>query len=166
LRDVVTQSDPRTVEVFSRPIRVMSWYPYDAYTSFLTSIDRQFGSGDLSYCRVLGEHAGSRDLGTIFRIFVALSSPERLIRSCSKVWASYHRNAGSMQAISWEPNETVLRIEQFAKMHPSHCRLMEGWMIQTMRTIGCDVLPGCSERSCTSLGGAYHEFACQWRSSK
>jgi hypothetical protein len=71
-----------------------------------------------------------------------------------------------MRAIAWQPNETVLRIEGFPGMHKGHCRLMEGWMIQTMATIGCQVLPGAKETTCESRGGAYHEFACRWEPKK
>jgi hypothetical protein len=163
LAEIVEQCGPRRDEVFKKTIRVMGWYPYSVYTEFLEAIDRRLGRGDLAFCRTLGEHAGQRDLGTIFRIYVALASPERLIRSCTKVWAAYHRNAGTMSAISWSEEETVLRIEGFPGMHPGHCRLMEGWMAETMATIGCPVLPGAHERTCMSRGGAFHEFWCQWR---
>jgi hypothetical protein len=159
---IVRAAGPGTQAVFAQPIRLMSWFPYSAYTSFLVGIDRTLGRGDLSYCRTLGEFAGSRDLGTVFRIYKALSSAERLIRSCTKVWATYHRNAGTMEAISWRPEETVLRITGFPGMHRGHCRLMEGWMISTMENIGCRVLPGAREIACASKGAAYHEFACRW----
>jgi hypothetical protein len=164
LADIVDEAGPRTKEIFTRPIRVMAWYPYSAYTSFLTAIDAKLGQSDLAYCRSLGEFAGKRDLGTIFKIYVALSSPERLIRSCAKVWSSYHRNAGDMRALSWGPEETVLRIEGFPSMHKGHCLLMEGWMMKTMDTIGCRVLPGARETTCMSDGGAFHEFRCEWQS--
>jgi hypothetical protein len=163
LAEIVAAVGPRSIEVFGKPIRVMAWYPYSIYTAFLVAIDRRLGRGDLAYCRTLGEQAGKRDLGTIFRIYVALASAERLIRSCTRVWSGYHRNAGTMTAVSWREEETVLRIEGFPGMHPGHCRLMEGWMIETMATIGCDVLPGGHERACMSRGAPHHEFWCQWR---
>ncbi len=162
LGEIVEASGPRTKAVFAQPIRVISWHPYAAYAGFLTAIDQKLGRGDLAYCRTLGEFAGARDLGTIFKIYVALASPERLIRSCTKVWSSYHRRAGEMRALSWEPARTVLRIEGFSSMHKGHCLLMEGWMIRTMDTIGCRVLPGARETTCMSTGGAFHEFACSW----
>ena len=35
-------------------------------------------------------------------------------------------------------------------------------MIAAMDVIGATVLPGASETECTSQGGRYHEFSCQW----
>lgn len=145
-----------------QPIRKLAWYPYRAYVDFLEAIDRRLGHGDTAYGRELGMMAGERDLGTIFRIYVALASPERLIRSCTRVWEGYYRNAGRMEAVAWEPQETLLRIYDFPAMAPIHCRLMEGWMLKTMATIGCKVLPGAKETACCSAGDEHHEFLARW----
>ena len=147
-------------QVFSEPIRALGWYPYEAYTSLLVAADRVAGKGTGSFCRDLGVAAGQRDVSTVLRIYVVLSSPERLIRSCSKVWPSYYANAGRMDALRWAPDDTTLRISEFREMHPFHCRLMEGWMISTMGMIGLEATG--HECECTSAGGKYHEFVCTW----
>jgi hypothetical protein len=79
------------------------------------------------------------------------------------VWPSYYRNAGRMEAITWSPDDTTLRIFDFPLMHPAHCRLMEGWMISTMKQIGVRVNDGAAETECPSRGGRWHEFRCTWR---
>src|SRR4051812_49173678 len=145
LKRIVDESGADVRLVFSQPIRVLSWYPYPAFAAFLRTLDRRLGRGDGQICRDLGGSAGERDLGTIFRIYRALASPERLIRSCSRVWPSYYRNAGRMDAIAWDEAETVLRISEFPEMDRMHCRLMEGWMISTMTDIGVKILPGARE---------------------
>lgn len=162
LLDVIRRSGPGAVQSFASPIRKLAYYPYAAYVEFLCGIDSALGKGDFAYGRVLGEEAGRRDLGTILRVFVAMSSPERLIRSATRVWGDYYRNAGSMTAEAWAPELTVLRVRDFPEMHPVHCRLMEGWMIAAMDVVGVSVLPGARERECTSTGGNWHEFWCQW----
>ncbi len=162
LQDVVAQAGPGVHEVFAHPIRKLTYYPYGSYIDFLCGIDRRLGKSNFTYGRVLGEEAGRRDLGTIFRVFAALSSPERLIRSSTRVWSDYYRNAGRMAAEAWEPERTVLRIYDFPAMHPVHCRLMEGWMIATMETIGFDVDPDSRETACAARGGPFHEFSATW----
>jgi hypothetical protein len=162
LDDIVARSGMQCRAAMAQPIRKLAWYPYRAYVELLESIDRRLGRGDGQYGRELGMYAGDRDLGTIFRIYVALASPERLIRSCARVWEGYYRHAGRMEAVAWEPEETVLRIYDFKAMAPIHCRLMEGWMIKTMATIGCKVQPGSRESACTSAGDEYHEFSARW----
>jgi hypothetical protein len=158
---VLRDAGPQAEQVFGSRIRQSGWYPYDAYVGLLRTADRYLGSGDTLFCRELGALAGQADLGTIFRVYAALASPERLIRACKRVWPSYHRNAGSMEAIAWEPNDTRLRITDFPDMAPEHCRLMEGWMIAVMEQIGIRI-PRFAETVCTSTGGPYHEFHCTW----
>ena len=150
--------------VFAHPIRMMGWYPYPAFVGFLHGIEKALGRSDQhSYCRELGDVAGVRDLGTVLRVYRTLSSPERLIRACEKVWSSYYRRAGRMEAVTWAPDDTTLRIYDFPEMDPAHCRLMEGWMVSTMRSIGFYVNNDAFERKCMSTGDPYHEFHCTWQ---
>ena len=162
LANVIQEAGDAARSVFGAPIRVTAWHPYDAFTAFLVAADKRLGRGDPRFCRELGDAAGRRDLNSIFRVYVALASAERLIRSCEKLWTSYYRNAGRMEAIRWRPDDTVLRIYDFSSMHPAHCRLMEGWMIATMAAIGFRVNDDALESECTSRGGPYHEFRCTW----
>ena len=149
--------------VFASRILHGNWYPYPAYIELLKGIARKSGTvAGAATFRALGAASGVRDLNTVFKIYVAISSTERLIRSATKVWASYYRNAGSMEAVRWQPDDTMLRIEGFPGMAPEHCALMEGWMIATMKTLGAQVIDG-RETKCTSRGDAVHEFACQWK---
>ena len=143
-------------------VRTLSWYPYEVYVALLTAIDRELGTGDLSLCRELGELAGRTDLKSVFSFYQQADDPEKLIRACSTVWPMYYRDAGSMEAVAWSPEQTILRITDFPDMHPAHCRLMEGWMISAMLTIGVRVSDDASETECTSRGGSCHEFQCTW----
>ncbi len=149
--------------IFSQPIRIMRWYPYDGFIAFLQALQRSVGQGDPRFYRALGAFAGERDLGTVFRIYRALASPERLIRACEKVWPSYYRGAGRMEALRWTAEDTTLRIVEFPSMHPAHCRLMEGWMLSTMKQIGVAVDEGAAEVECAGKGGRWHEFHCTWK---
>jgi hypothetical protein len=163
LRRIVAAAPVATRQAFADPIRVDQWYPYEAYVGFLRALDEHLGQGDGAYCRVLGAVAGQRDAGAIFRVYLAIASAERLIRSCERVWPSYYRNAGSMVALSWSADDTALRIHDFPAMDPRHCRLMEGWMIATMDSIGFRVNDDARESLCASRGDLYHEFRCTWQ---
>jgi hypothetical protein len=158
----VAQMAPETQAVFSNRVARSSWYPYQAFAGFLEGLANVFGGGLASYCRELGTASGKRDINTIFRVYLAVSSPERLIRSCTKVWAGYYRNAGRMEAVSWEPSDTSLRISGFEGMTRYHCKLMEGWMIATMAELGAKVAADARETACCSRGDAFHEFRCSW----
>jgi len=128
LNKVIQDAGATTGEVFVKRIITVGLYPYKAYVDFLKSLDRHLGRGDLSYCRKLGEVAAKRDIETIYGMYKKTGEAEVLIRDCGLIWKSYYRNAGRMEAVTWEPNNTLMRIYDFVEMDPAHCRLMEGWM--------------------------------------
>lgn len=161
--DVIDKLSEPTRAVFGERIQPLRYYPYRAYVELLYALKMRFGRPNQRFFVNLGATAGERDLGTMFKIYRTLASPERLIRSCSRVWASYYRGAGVMTAIAWSPDDTRLRIEGFEEMDRAHCELMEGWMIATMKQIGVIVNDDARETACTSRGDAHHEFACTWR---
>jgi hypothetical protein len=164
LADVVASLDRESAAAFDERIQALRFYPYAAYIALLHALQRRFAKPGEAFFHRVGAAAGERDLGTMFKVYVALASPERLIRSCTRVWSSYYRNAGTMTAVSWEPQDTRLRIEGFPTMAPAHCELMDGWMVATMKRIGVVVNDGARETACMSRGDPHHEFACTWRS--
>ena len=151
--------------IFAERIRVTGWYPYDGYKDFLIAIDRKLGKGDYRYCRELGVVAGQRDMGTIFKIYTLMANADRLIGACNKFWQSYYRNAGTMEAIQSSAEQTVLRIKGFPTMHPTHCKLMEGWISATMDSVGFRILE-IKETQCTSRGGDFHDYTFRWQKKK
>lgn len=162
LATILANTDDATRRTFSAPFVGRRWYPYPAYAALLRGIEKTYGKNDGKLARELGLAAGVRDLGSIFKLYVMMSSAERLIRSCEKIWPVYYRNAGKMQALAWAPERTVLRITDFKHMDPLHCELMAGWMISTMAQIGCRVNDDGHESACMSKGAAYHEFVSSW----
>ena len=158
----IASAPAATREVLSRRVLKLRWYPYEAYAGFLRTLADRFAHGNLAYCRELGTVAAYRDLSTVLKIFRVLYGPQRLIKSCTRVWDQYYRNAGTMTALASEPDDTRLRIEGFAAMEPAHCKLMEGWMIGAMAVLGAEVNDDGRETMCTSRGDPCHEFACTW----
>jgi len=162
LAEAVASAGDETRKVFASRIRHTGWYPYAAFAHFLTTLEQRFGEGDPGYGRKLGAASGVRDINSMLRIYLAIASPERLIRGCSRVWPTYYRNAGQMEATAWAPERTTLQITGFEAMAPVHCRLMEGWMIATMAALGLRVSESAGEPLCTSRGDPHHEFSCSW----
>ena len=48
-------------------------------------------------------------------------------------------------------------------MHVLHCRLMEGWMIATLESLGFVVGRGAGQTAFMGDGAPYHEFRCSWQ---
>lgn len=162
LAAAVADAGEPTSAVLRDRILHSGWYPYAAFSNFLTALENRFGEGKEDFGRRLGASSGVQDIHSVFRIYLAIASPERLIRGCSKVWPSYYRHAGTMEAVAWKPELTTLRITGFDSMAPVHCRLMEGWMIATMDALGLRVDENGRETLCVARGDPHHEFSCSW----
>lgn len=162
LARVVREGGPATQKTFAKRINGLSLEPYEAMVGLLRSADRILGAGDLLYCKHLGDLAARSDLKTIFKGYALLPSPDAMIRACTPIWGMYTEDAGHMVAVDTRAESTILRIHDFPDMDPSHCRLMEGWMIAAMDFVGAHVLPGSCERLCASRGDPVHEFWCRW----
>src|SRR5262249_35168566 len=153
LAQIVADAPAATRLTFSKRINGLSLQPYESFVGLLKSADRHLGTGDLSYCKKLGDLAARHDLHTIFQGYAVRPSPETMIRACTPIWGMYTDGAGTMEAIDTRPDHTVLRIMGFPAMAPAHCRMMEGWMIAAMDVVGARVLPGARETECASNGG-------------
>jgi hypothetical protein len=162
IEKIIAQSGKLLSSIFSERIRVLSWHPYEPYVEFLCILDRTLGKGDYAFCRQLGKLAGKHDLVSIFKVFTTLASPERFVRNAKKFWDSYFRDAGRLEGISWEPDNTVFRVYDFPRMHPAHCALDEGWFIGSFSAMGFEVHGEKLEVECTHRGGPYHEFLITW----
>ena len=166
LAKIIRDAGPEAQATFSKRINGLILHPYVAFVGLLRSVDLHLGSGDLEYCRVIGDMAARHDLETIFRVYAIRPSPENMIRACTPIWGMYTEDAGYMEAIDVRPENTVLRITGFPDMDPGHCKMMESWMIAAMDVIGVRVLPGACERECPNQGGRYHEFWCRWENKQ
>jgi hypothetical protein len=161
LPELIERASPELAQVFASRIGKLGWYPYPTFVEILERLEEMFGTTDGSTARALGTSAGKVDLGSMFRVYRAVASSERLIRGCSNVWPRYYEGAGRMVAETWEPDDTRVRIYDFPEMHVLHSRLMEGWMISTMRVLGF-VCEDARQTAFMGRGDAYHEYACRW----
>src|SRR5690606_30044994 len=140
LKRIVDDAGEATQRTFAKKIDGLGLHPYESFVGLMRSVDRHIGSGDLAYCKTLGELAARQDLQSIFKGYAVRPSAEDMIRACTPIWGMYTEGAGYMVAVSTSPENTLLRIHDFPEMDPAHCRLMEGWMIAAMDFIGAEVL--------------------------
>lgn len=159
---VVAAARGATAAALEERVRQLRWYPYEVFVGLLRALDETLGEGSPDFLRQAGQAGGRRDLGTFLKIYTTLASAERLIKSCRRVWPTYYRNAGHMEAVAWEPSHTVVRIYDFPEMDPAHCLLMDGWMRATMESLGFRIEPGARETRCMSEGAPFHEYTCSW----
>lgn len=159
--ELIASLDWRARQVFSKRIRTTGLYAYAPFTALLRAIDLRCGNGDLSYCEVLGRDAAMADMRSGFSELSRVSPPGRLLRNCGRVWER-HYEQGTMRAVSWGPEGTVVRIEGFAGIDQAHCRLMKGWLRGALEALGVRVDADPTEACCAARGDDHCEFRCTW----
>jgi predicted hydrocarbon binding protein len=138
-------------------------YPYSLFVDFIRAIDKVIGVGDLSVCEILGRYAASRDIQAFIETFKSEVKPQDLFRAADIMWKSYHINSGAIEAEDTSPDNSVIRICNFPRMDPAHCRLMEGYLSHAMIEIGGSWTEDVHEVKCCSRGDPYHEFQGKWK---
>src|SRR5215510_9018158 len=81
LARIIRDAGPDAQKTFSRQINGLELHPYPAFVGLLLSVDKHLGTGDLQYCRVVGDLAARHDLETIFKVYAIRPSAENMIRA-------------------------------------------------------------------------------------
>ncbi|WP_394821983.1 hypothetical protein [Pendulispora albinea] len=136
------------------------WIPFDAYVALNTEIDRRFGIGDLSLCRVLGRYTAEVNLPTLYRIFYKIGTPTYILSKVSAVWsAHYDSGIASSRPV---PDGVIIRVESFATPHRCMCLSVLGWLEQTVTIAGAELIDA-REVMCRLRDGNACEFRLLYR---
>lgn len=139
---------PETRKFMDEHILPAGWYPYRLLPDLLRAVDKNFGSGDLSYCIEQGRLSASHDLSTVFKGFAANPDPKVLMRQGMILWNSYY-DVGKTEMRFPSDGEAVMVIEDFQDIDMAHVKSTQGWMEQYFSMCGYeDVLSEITKCQC------------------
>jgi hypothetical protein len=163
LEQVLTALPPAAAEVCRKKLIAVADYPYQVFAEFLQTVDRVLGKGDLALCRKLGEYSAIQNIRIITEMYHRRPRSEDFVQIGDLFWKSYHPNCGSLKVEDVSLDHFTARIDDFPRMDPAHCRLMEGWFSQAMVEGGGVWIEEVHEVRCASQGDPYHEFVGRWK---
>lgn len=136
------------------------WCRYDAFAALLETYVKQVGFGRTSAVVDLGKRAAERDLGTLLKIYAAVSSPHRVGRHATAVWNQRFQNAGTMSVAAKEDASFRLVLEGFRGIHPLNCEFLTGYGLGAGRTwvASFQVV----HDQCVHRGGGVCSWASRW----
>jgi hypothetical protein len=120
--------------VIAGRVAMESWQPFAAWVALSETIDRTFGTGDLSLCRELGRWSAEKDLGTMYRPIVAAGNTSVLsiVRLAPELWGLYYDSGRvelqNLQIDPERPGSFELVVIDFAEPHLVHCLRIAGWL--------------------------------------
>jgi len=142
-----------------RGLKSLNFYPlkYEAITTFVLKEVFNFKEEDF---RKVG--AFEAKLSLIIRMFMRyFFSLDLMAKKASVIWRKYY-TVGNLTSPEFNKKEkyAILRVENF-KLHPSHCRTLEGFFATMVQMIVKDLVT-CKETKCIFKGDEYHEFLLKW----
>jgi hypothetical protein len=158
--DVVAGLPEAARASFQRSIVASMWYPYEALTGLVETIERLHGQGGYALTRDCGARAAQRDLGTTFKIITAIASLEFFLKRAQVFWAQYC-DGGQLLLERYGADGFVLRLDGFPAIHPGHCVLIEGWLEGIGLALGAEG-DQCRQTLCVQRGDPRCEFTSTW----
>ncbi len=135
MQKIMDTLPPETRKYMEEHILPAGWYPYRLLPDLLRAVDKNYGSGDLSYCIEQGRLSAQRDLSTIFKGFVGNPNPQVLIMQGMALWSSYY-DVGKTEMHFPSDNEILMVIKDFQDIEMAHVKSTQGWMEQYLRMCG------------------------------
>jgi hypothetical protein len=133
-----------------------TWVPFDAYIAICVAMDKRYGKGDLALCRELGRYSASANLPTLYRVFYKLGTVPYIMSKSAAVW-SEHYDSGSARFVEHAKGDLSIIVENFETPHKAHCLAVLGWIEESVRISGAQMLTA-AEIRCRTNGDAYCEF--------
>ena len=137
------------------------WVPFDAFIALTEAIDLRYGKGDLGLCRELGRYAANVNLPTLYRIFYKLGTVPYIMSKATAVWSA-HYDSGTASAREVQRGEVSVTVENFATPHRAHCLAVLGWIEESVRISGAEMI-SIAEVKCRTRGAEACEFVGRYR---
>ncbi len=114
-----------------------SWYPFEVYINFSMSIEKEFGSGDLSLMRQIGGYSASEGLNSGYKIIFRMGNPFFITKIAQKAYSMYF-DVGKLELIEENHDEkyVILKLSEISEIHDFHLERISGWIEQTFIMTG------------------------------
>lgn len=141
-------------------IQKSEWYPFEAFIDLNLTIDRLYGTSDLSLVRTLGRFGADANLTTIYRLFYAVGTVKWILDRAARLW-DVHYDAGKLLVVRHPGPEAEMRIVRFPTPHRAHCLSVMGWAERSIELSGGrDVTM--EETACRARGDEDCSFHARW----
>jgi hypothetical protein len=105
---------PETAQLVERPPLPVAWLPHTHSFALVRSACAVLYGGDEERTSDLARRAVLRDLNSLYRLFIKLSSPQYVIDRATRMWETYWRNNGTVRVEREGPGSTLVHYEGMA----------------------------------------------------
>lgn len=156
--EILSALPAESAKVMKGKIISIAEYPYQVFPDCIKAAVRCEGDNDPEYAKVIGRERAT----AVIRPFLQGSGNKAGINDLflvgDLIWKSHHINSGYIKIEDSSPQNAVVRIYDFPKMDPAHCKYMEGYLAQALKEVGAEWIEEIHEVKCCSKGDECHEF--------
>ena len=161
LEPILSGLAQREREIFSGGIVTAGWYPIESYLMLLDQVVQHHQDQDLSFCYRLGRKVVADGLGTIYRIFVKLSTPTAVLKRAPMLWGMYFQ--GSVLEIFESAQGSVkLAVRESNRVTAAYCMSRLGGIHETLIAAKAQN-PLLSHPECRASGATRCLFDLRWK---
>jgi hypothetical protein len=160
MKKVASAVRPDTRAALEGAVDKARWYPFPIFVDLNETIDRLFGTGDLTLVKNLGRFGADANLKTIYRLFYMVGTVKWVMDRAARLW-DLHYDSGRFLVIRRPGNEIEARIVKFATPHRTHCLSVAGWAERSVELSGGKEV-SVTESACRARGDEECAFEMRW----
>ena len=157
---IIAKLPPDVRPIYDTKILSADWYPYAAYSSLLSVVDREVGRGDLSLMPQLGHFAVRQDVSSVLKIVSIFASVEKLLSRGTFFW-SRTCDRGRVEVVEPGGHQTVIALQDFPDVAATHCHVLIGWLEGLALAVGAKSARVVKSR-CVHRGDDRCEYRGDW----
>jgi hypothetical protein len=151
---------PATRELCERPPLPVAWMPTQHFAELIAVLLRTVYGGDQEKLVDLGSKALLADLKGIYKLFIKVLSPQYVIERGAKLYLTYTRNNGTLEAVPQGEKACEVRFRGVTQLFPGV------WAYQRGAVRGALLATGLKQIEIKHLRGADTEgncdILCRW----
>lgn len=125
-----------TAALVQKPPLAVAWIDVRHFGQLITQGQRVIFAGDVAGIERVARRAIYKDLNTLYRMFIRLSSPTFVIQRAAKIWGAYNQNHGSLSAEAVDAHSARVFYRQIAIGNEAFWAYARGAIMATVDATG------------------------------
>lgn len=138
-QEIVALCPPGTQNLIRRTLIAVEWVALDQWAPFMQTIFEYICRKDEHQFRRLMRAVCKRDFSTLYRSYIAQSSPQAVLEKSSTIWSSYF-DSGSLtlapESADHDPQQPVLQMRGLETEFTVYAMTMHAYLEQLMIMTG------------------------------
>ncbi len=138
-QEIVALCPPPTQNLIRRTLIAVEWVALDQWAPFVQTIFEYICRKDEHQFRRLMRAVCKRDFSTLYRSYIAQTSPQGVLEKSSTIWSSYF-DSGSLVLAPVEPGQDplqpILQMRDLETSYPVYAMTMHAYLEQLMIMTG------------------------------